>query len=61
MGRTAQTWKLIVSAAVQGIFVAALYRYAKTRQVLAGFRLENSRPHGNRSTNESLAAQVLRQ
>ena len=43
MGRTAQTWKLIVSAAVQGIFVAALYRYAKTRQVSAGFRLETSR------------------
>jgi hypothetical protein len=31
----------IVSAAVQGIFVAALYRYAKTKDVSAGFRLEN--------------------
>jgi len=31
----------VVSAAVQGIFVSALYRYAKTRQVPAGFRLEN--------------------
>ena len=31
----------VVSAAVQGIFVSALYRYAKTRQVSAGFRLEN--------------------
>ena len=31
----------IVSAAVQGIFVAALYRYAKTKHVSAGFRLEN--------------------
>ncbi len=30
----------VVSAAVQGIFVAALYRYAKTRQVSPGFRLE---------------------
>ena len=29
----------IVSAAVQGIFVAALYRYAKTKDVSAGFRL----------------------
>ena len=31
----------IVSAAVQGIFVAALYRYATTRDVSAGFRLED--------------------
>ena len=31
----------VVSAAVQGIFVSALYRYAKTRQVSAGFRLES--------------------
>ena len=31
----------IVSSAVQGIFVAALYRYAKTKQVSPGFRLEN--------------------
>lgn len=31
----------IVSAAVQGIFVAALYRYAKTKQVSPGFQLEN--------------------
>jgi hypothetical protein len=31
----------IISAAVQGIFVAALYRYAKTKHVSAGFRLEN--------------------
>jgi Family of unknown function (DUF6159) len=31
----------IVSAAVQGIFVAAFYRYAKTKHVSAGFRLEN--------------------
>ena len=30
----------IVSSAVQGIFVAALYRYAKTKQVSPGFRLE---------------------
>jgi hypothetical protein len=31
----------IVSAAVQGIFVAALYRHAKTKQVSPGFPLEN--------------------
>jgi hypothetical protein len=31
----------IVGAAVQGVFLAALYRYAKTRQVSAGFRLES--------------------
>ncbi len=31
----------IVSAAVQGIFVAALYRYAKTKHVSPGFRLED--------------------
>jgi len=31
----------VVSSAVQGIFVAALYRYAKTKQVSPGFRLEN--------------------
>jgi len=31
----------IVSSAVQGIFVAALYTYAKTKHVSAGFRLEN--------------------
>jgi hypothetical protein len=31
----------IVSAAVQGVFLAALYRYAKTRQISAGFRLES--------------------
>jgi len=31
----------ILSAAVQGIFVAALYTYAKTKHVSAGFRLEN--------------------
>ena len=31
----------VVSAAVQGIFVAALYRYAKTKQVSAGFRPED--------------------
>jgi Family of unknown function (DUF6159) len=31
----------IVSAAVQGVFVAALYRYAKTRDVSGGFRLED--------------------
>jgi hypothetical protein len=31
----------IVGAAVQGIFLAALYRYAKTSQVSAGFRLES--------------------
>jgi hypothetical protein len=30
-----------VSAAVQGIFVAALYRYASTREVAPGFKLEN--------------------
>jgi hypothetical protein len=30
----------IVGAAVQGVFLAALYRYAKTKQVSAGFRLE---------------------
>jgi len=31
----------VVSSAVQGIFVAALYRYATTKQVSPGFRLEN--------------------
>jgi len=31
----------VVSSAVQGIFIAALYRYAKTKQVSPGFRLEN--------------------
>jgi hypothetical protein len=31
----------VVSSAVQGIFVAALYRYAKTKQVSPGFRLQN--------------------
>ena len=31
----------ITSAAVQGIFVAALYRYAKTKEIPAGFRLED--------------------
>lgn len=31
----------IVNAAVQGIFVAALYRYARTRDVSAGFRLQD--------------------
>ncbi|MBI3665511.1 MAG: DUF4013 domain-containing protein [Acidobacteria bacterium] len=31
----------VVSATVQGIFVAALYRYATTRQVAPGFKLEN--------------------
>jgi len=36
-------WLLLsaVGAAVQGIFLASLYRYAKTRQVSAGFRPEN--------------------
>jgi hypothetical protein len=36
-------WLLLsaVGAAVQGIFIAALYRYAKTRQVSAGFRQES--------------------
>ncbi len=31
----------ILSAAVQGIFVAALYRYAKTKDVSAGFQLDD--------------------
>ena len=31
----------VVSAAVQGIFVAALYRYARTKDVSAGFRRED--------------------
>ena len=31
----------VVSAATEGIFTAALYRYATTKQVSAGFRLEN--------------------
>ena len=31
----------VVSAAVQGIFVAALYRYAKTKHVSAGFHQES--------------------
>jgi hypothetical protein len=31
----------VISAAVQGIFVAALYRYAKTRDASAGFRRED--------------------
>ena len=31
----------VVSSATQGIFMAALYRYASTRQVAPGFRLEN--------------------
>lgn len=31
----------VVSAAVQGVFAAALYRYARTKEVSAGFRLEN--------------------
>ena len=31
----------VISAAVQGIFVAALYRYARTKDVSAGFRRED--------------------
>ncbi len=31
----------VVNSAVQGIYVAALYRYASTRQVAPGFQLEN--------------------
>lgn len=31
----------VVGAAVQGIFMAALYRYASEHQVAPGFRLEN--------------------
>lgn len=31
----------VVSSATQGIFMAALYRYASTQQVAPGFRLEN--------------------
>ena len=31
----------VVSAAVQGVFVAALYRYARTKDVSAGFRRED--------------------
>jgi hypothetical protein len=31
----------VISAATQGIFMAALYRYASTKQVAPGFRLEN--------------------
>jgi Family of unknown function (DUF6159) len=31
----------VVSSAARGIFVAALYRYASTRQVSAGFRLDD--------------------
>jgi len=31
----------ITSAAVKGIFVAALYRYAKTKEIPVGFRLED--------------------
>jgi len=36
-------WLLLaaVSAAVQGVFVAALYRYARTKDVSAGFRRED--------------------
>src|SRR5260370_552021 len=33
----------VVSSAVQGIFVAALYRYAKTKQVYPGFRRSSRR------------------
>jgi hypothetical protein len=31
----------VISAAGQGIFVAALYRYARTKVVAAGFRRED--------------------
>jgi len=31
----------IASAAVQGIFVSALYHYAKTKQASSGFRMED--------------------
>ena len=31
----------VISAAVKGIFVAALYRYARTNNVSAGFRRED--------------------
>ena len=31
----------IISAAVQGIFAGALYRYATTREVSTGFRVED--------------------
>jgi len=31
----------VTSAATQGIFIAALYRFANTGQASAGFRAEN--------------------